>query len=177
MHNPSSATTNDAFTFPVSTPTGTITVPRQGTLRINGQDAKTLLADYDFDGQHLVYSTSELMTHLRQGNQDIALLHGRPGEDGETALSYPSQPTVHVISGAATSTYSAGVLSIDYVHNGLTEVQVSGGGRPALTVAAGRRPDRRHLLAAEHQQRSGSGAWPGTGAHRGCRRFGAGPDR
>jgi beta-galactosidase GanA len=130
MHNPSNATTNDAFTFPV----GSITVPQQGTLRINGQDAKTLLADYDFDGQHLVYSTSELMTHLRQGGQDIALLHGRPGEDGETALSYASAPTVRVLSGAATSTYHAGMLRLNYVHNGLTEVRISGGGRPALTL-------------------------------------------
>ena len=29
MHNPSNATTNDAFTFPVTTPTGKITVPQR----------------------------------------------------------------------------------------------------------------------------------------------------
>ena len=56
--------------------------------RINGQDSKILLADYDMDGQHLVYSTSELMTHLAQGDHDVALLHGRDGEDGETVLRY-----------------------------------------------------------------------------------------
>jgi beta-galactosidase GanA len=136
MHSPSSATTDDAFTFAVDTPAGPVTVPRQGTLRINGQDAKTLLADYDFDGQHLVYSTSELMTHLRQGDRDIALLHGRPGEDGETVLSYATAPTVRVLSGSATAAYdqASGRLRLNYVHSGLTEVRVTGGGRPALTL-------------------------------------------
>jgi hypothetical protein len=39
-------------------------VPQQpGTaLTLEGRDAKMLLADYSFGGQHLVYSTSELMT-------------------------------------------------------------------------------------------------------------------
>ena len=136
MHNPSNATTNDAFTFGLDTPAGRIVVPQQGTLRINGQDAKTLLGDYAFDGQTLVYSTSELMTHLRQGNQDVALLYGRSGENGETVLSYRSAPTVRVLSGPVTSTYnqSNGMLRLDYVHNGLAEVQISGGGRPALTL-------------------------------------------
>jgi beta-galactosidase GanA len=136
MHNPSNATTDDAFTFAVDTPTGPITVPQQGTLRIDGQDAKTLLADYDVDGQHLVYSTSELMTHLRQGDRDVALLHGRPGEDGETVLSYRTAPTVRVLAGSATAAYdpASGQLRLDYVHSGLTEVRVTGGGRPALTL-------------------------------------------
>lgn len=136
MHNPSNATTDDAFTFAVDTPSGPITVPRQGTLRINGQDAKTLLADYDFEGQHLVYSTSELMTHLRTGDQDVVLLHGRAGEDGETALSYPTAPTVRVLSGSATASFdpATGLLRLDYIHSGLTRVRVTGGGRPALTL-------------------------------------------
>jgi hypothetical protein len=58
-----------------------------------------LVADYDTDGQHLVYSTSELMTHLAQGGQDVALLHGRAGEGGETVLRYRSAPTVKVLAG------------------------------------------------------------------------------
>ena len=37
-----------------------------GDAAINGQDAKMLVADYDMDDQHLVYSTSELMTHFVQ---------------------------------------------------------------------------------------------------------------
>ncbi|EWM10322.1 beta-galactosidase, partial [Kutzneria sp. 744] len=60
-HSPSNATTDDTFTFPLSTPDGSFTVPQAGTLRLNGQDAKLLLADLDLAGQHLVYSTSEIM--------------------------------------------------------------------------------------------------------------------
>ncbi|MFD0517955.1 beta-galactosidase [Paractinoplanes durhamensis] len=67
VHNPSNATTDDSFTFPI----GDHTVP----LRLAGQDAKTLVANYEMEGNHLVYSTSEIETHLR----GVALLHGRPG--------------------------------------------------------------------------------------------------
>jgi beta-galactosidase GanA len=136
MHNPSNATTDDSFTFPITTADGTYTVPQQGTLAINGQDAKMLLADYDMDGQHLVYSTSELMTHLVQGAQDVALFYGRDGEDGETVLRYASAPTVKVISGTVNTTFDAstGDLRLDYVHNGLAQVRISGGGRPGLTL-------------------------------------------
>src|SRR5581483_1328426 len=77
-HNPSSATTDDTFTFPLSTVDGTYTVP----LRLAGQDAKLLVADYEMAGAHLVYSTSEIMTHTA----DLALLYGRDGEAGQTVL-------------------------------------------------------------------------------------------
>ena len=56
VHNPSNATTDDAFTFPIETADGSYTVP----LRLTGQDAKTLVANYDLEGNHLVYSTSEI---------------------------------------------------------------------------------------------------------------------
>lgn len=88
MHNPSNAVTNDTFTFPLITSEGIYTVPQNGTLRINGQDAKTFVATYDLERQRLIYSTSEIQTHLRQGDTDIALLYGRDGEEGETVLRY-----------------------------------------------------------------------------------------
>jgi beta-galactosidase GanA len=136
MHNPSSATTDDAFSFPLSTSDGSYPVPQSGTLRINGQDAKTLVADYDFGGQHLVYSTSEIMTHLTQAGKDLALLYGRDGEDGETVLRYVDPPHVKVLVGEVTSSYDAasGDLRLNYTHHGLAEVQITGGDRPQLTL-------------------------------------------
>jgi beta-galactosidase GanA len=136
VHSPSNATTDDSFTFPITTSDGTYTIPQEGTLQLNGQDAKTLVADYGMDGQHLVYSTSELMTHFVQGAGDVALLYGRDGEDGETVLRYASQPRVKVLSGNVSSTYDAstGDLRLDYVHNGLAQVRITGGGRPQLTL-------------------------------------------
>ena len=132
-HNPSSATTDERFTFPIDTADGSYTVP----LRLNGQDAKTLVADYDLEGHHLVYSTSEIETHLRQGAAGVvALLYGRDGEDGETVLRYPARPAVRVLDGAATAAYdpATGDLRLSYTHNGLTRVRITAPDRPALTL-------------------------------------------
>ncbi|RSM36340.1 beta-galactosidase [Amycolatopsis balhimycina DSM 5908] len=132
VHNPPKATTDDAFTFPLSTADGSYTVPQAGTLRLNGQDAKHLVANFDLAGQHLVYSTSEITTSVA----GTVLLNGRPGEDGETTLRYATQPRVDVLSGAATSTWDAanGDLRLNYVHNGLARVRISGGGRAPVTL-------------------------------------------
>src|SRR6185312_5612010 len=136
LHNPSSATTNDTFTFPVVTGDGSYTVPQSGALRINGQDSKMLVADYEMDDQHLVYSTSEIMTHFARSDGDTALLYGRDGENGETVLRYSSEPTVTVLAGSVTSTFddATGDLRLNYTHDGLAQVRITGGGRGALTL-------------------------------------------
>jgi beta-galactosidase GanA len=128
VHNPSSATTDDRFTFPIDTADGSYLA----SLRLNGQDAKTLVADYDLEGHHLVYSTSEIETHL----PGVALLYGRDGEAGETVLRYASAPKVQVLAGAATAAYdpASGDLRLSYTHQGLTQVRVTAAGRPPLTL-------------------------------------------
>ncbi|HEX3830798.1 MAG TPA: beta-galactosidase, partial [Solirubrobacteraceae bacterium] len=136
MHNPSNATTNDSFSMPITTSDGSYTIPQSGTLQINGQDAKVLVADDDLGGQHLVYSTSEIMTHFAQDARDVALLHGRDGEDGETVLRYASEPHVQVLSGSVATTWdpATGDERLDYVHHGLAEVSITGGGRRPLLL-------------------------------------------
>jgi beta-galactosidase GanA len=128
VHNPSSATTDNSFTFPITTADGSYTLP----LRLNGQDAKTIVADYDLEGDHLVYSTSEIETHVR----GVALLHGRDGEAGETVLRYPTSPTVKVLEGTATAAYdqASGDLRLTYTHHGLLRVRITAPDRPALTL-------------------------------------------
>ncbi|HEY4146074.1 beta-galactosidase [Pinirhizobacter sp.] len=105
-------------------------VPQQaGTaLRINGRDSKILLAHYHFGSQELVYSTSEWMTQLSSGGRDIALLHGRNGEDGETVLRYRAAPRVRVLAGQVASHFDAraGTLRLNYRHDGLARVSISG---------------------------------------------------
>jgi len=133
-HNPSSATTSDSFTFPISTPDGAFTA----ALALNGQDAKTLVANWNFGGQHLVYSTSEIETVLRQGSTDLLLVYGRTGEPGQTVLRYTSQPTVTVLAGAVTSAFSNGRLDLQYTHAGLAQVRITGGGRDTLTLLIAR---------------------------------------
>ena len=136
-HNDATATSNDTFQATFTTPDGTYTVPQQSgtTLRLNGRDSKILLADYNFGAQHLVYSTSELLTQTTINNQDIAMLYGRNGEDGETVLHYATQPQVTVLSGSVTSTYANGNLRLNYVHGaGLTQVLIHGGTRDLLLL-------------------------------------------
>ena len=136
MHDPSSATGNDAFVFTLDSADGRYGVPQAGTLRIDGQDSKLLLAAYDLERQRLVYSTSQLQTHLRQGERDIALFHGPSGEDGELVLRYASAPAVKLLNGKVESRYdsSSGDLRLDFVHRGLTRVLITGGGRAPLVL-------------------------------------------
>jgi beta-galactosidase GanA len=132
VHSPSNLATDDSFSFDLATKDGAWTVP----LRLNGQDAKMLLAAYDMERQHLVYSTSEIQTHFRDGERDIALLHGRDGEAGQTVLRYTSAPRVEVLSGQVASQYDekTGDLKLSYVHDGLARVRISGGNRAPLLL-------------------------------------------
>ncbi len=130
------------FTLPVTTPDGSYTVPQTGTLQLNGKDMKVLVAAYSMDSAHLVYTTSHLMTHAPVGDQDVALLASRPGDDGETVLRYPAAatgPAVTVLAGSpVTSSWNpaTGDLLLSYTHSGVTQVRVDPGGRgrPLLLV-------------------------------------------
>ncbi|WP_396595656.1 beta-galactosidase [Brevundimonas sp. R86498] len=137
--NPSNRRGDETISLEIATADGTYAAPQSGVLRIRGQDAKMLLAAYDLERQRLVYSTSELQTHLRQDDQDVALFYGRAGEDGETVLRYTSAPTVEVIEGEVTSVFDAarGDLRLNYVHEGLKRVRISGGGRAPLLLLIG----------------------------------------
>jgi beta-galactosidase len=140
-HADRTATSTDATTITLTGADGTYQIPQQqgAAITLAGRDSKLLLAGYDMDGQHLVYSTSELMTHLQTGDRDVAVLYGRSGQDGETVLRYASQPTVTVLAGQATSTWDAGQggLRLNYTHGALTRILIQGGGRPDLLLLVG----------------------------------------
>ena len=126
-------------------------VPQSGTLTLDGRDSRLLVANYDFGGQDLVYSTSEFMTQQTIGNTDTAVLYDPSGTDGETVLNYTSQPTVTAPGGVqATWDASTGDLRLDYVLGGLQEVQITGGGRSSLL-----------LLIADTN--TAEDFWPGNG--------------
>jgi beta-galactosidase GanA len=111
-------------------------VPQSGSITLDGRDSRLLVANYDFGGQDLVYSTSEIMTQATIGSRDTALLYDPAGTDGETVLNYSSQPTVNVLSGTVRSTWdpASGDLRLDYVHDGLAEVEITGGGTTPLLL-------------------------------------------
>ena len=130
-------------TLPVTAAGGSYTVPQSGALQLDGKDLKVIVADYQMDSAHLVYSTSHLMTHAPVGGQDVAVLASRPGDDGETVLRYPAGgtgPTVSVVGASGvTSSWDAGPgdLRLNYTHQGLTRILVTpAGGRPLLLLLA-----------------------------------------
>ncbi|MEW7847628.1 beta-galactosidase [Massilia aurea] len=134
-HNPTDGKGDAPFSVALTTRDGAYTLASI----LRGQDARMLLAAYDMERQRLVYSTSELQTHLRSGEHDIALLHGRDRMPGETVLRYASEPTVEVLAGQVAAHWDAarGDLVLSYVHDGLARVRISGGGRaPMLLLLA-----------------------------------------
>ena len=134
-HNPSSGRSDDSFTMPIETADGRY----QPTLRLNGYDAKLLVARHDIGRHRLVYSTSELQTQLKSGDADLALLYGRKGEEGETVLRFPSAPRVEVLEGEAEHAFDAakGDLRLAYRHDRLIRLRITGGGRPPLLLLIG----------------------------------------
>ncbi|MCO5998916.1 glycoside hydrolase family 35 protein [Actinoallomurus rhizosphaericola] len=116
-------------------------VPQEpGTsIKLAGRDSKLLVAGYRLGSQDLRYSTSEIMTHGRIGDRDVALLYGRRGEDGETVLHYDAEPSVTVLSGKVRHVWNAGRgdLRLNYTHQGLARVLVTPrGGVPVLLLLA-----------------------------------------
>ncbi len=135
-HSPSNRATDDRFTIGAALPDGQYTLPE---MRLNGFDAKWLVAGVTLGGQRLVYATSELQSHVRVDGGDLLLLYGRTAEAGTTMLRYANAPTVRVIAGDVRSSFDAakGDLRLDYTHGTLARVQISGGGRPPLTLLIG----------------------------------------
>ena len=140
-HADPTSTANASTTISLSTPDGTYPrVPQQpGTaVWIHGRDMKMLVADFSFGQQHLVYSTSELMTQARIGGRDVAVLYGSRGDPGETVLRYRARPTVRHLSGGPVSVRWSGArhdLRLDYRHRGLTRMLIqTRGRRPLLLV-------------------------------------------
>jgi beta-galactosidase GanA len=121
--------TGGSSTLDWTTPDGRYRVP----VAVGARDAQVLVAGYDMGGQRLVWSSSELMTHTR----DVAVLYGRTGTDGSTVLRYSSRPTVKVLAGSVRSSFSGGDLKLDYRHEGLSRVLVTGGGRPPVLLLFG----------------------------------------
>jgi beta-galactosidase GanA len=125
--------TDLSTTLDWSTPDGDYVVP----VRVNGRDAKILVAGYDLGGQRLVWSNSEILTHVTVQDRDVAVLYGRDGEQGSTVLRYSSAPNVQVLEGAVRSSFNGKDLRLDYTHSGLARVLISGGGRPPMLLLLG----------------------------------------
>ncbi|GAA2874550.1 beta-galactosidase [Nonomuraea rubra] len=132
-HADRAATGTDSATLDWAAPDGRYQVPVQ----VKGRDAHVLVAGYDLGGQRLAVSTSEIMTHAAIGGRDVAVLYGTAGSPGATVLRYSSQPSVKVLEGAVRAAYGGGELRLDYAHDGLARVLVTGGGRRPMLLLIG----------------------------------------
>jgi hypothetical protein len=129
-HKPSNKQSDDTFSITAELPDGPYTLP---PMRLNGFDAKWLVAGVNLGGQRLVWSTSELQTHIARDGDDVVLLSGRTNESGSTALRYSSEPRVTVLAGTVRSSFDAnrGDLRLDYTHG---ELYQRWGTRAAHTI-------------------------------------------
>lgn len=132
-HADSTAGGDAKTAFPLELPEGSY----RANVALSGADFKILVASYSLARQRLVYSTSEIMTHVELGERgDVALLHGRTGEASETVLRYGAEPRVEVLAGEVKSSWDPqrGDLRLAYSHRGLSRVRISEGGRPPLEL-------------------------------------------
>ncbi len=121
---------SDRVTLALSGPDGAYArVPQQpGTaIALHGEDSKLLVAGLTLHETRLVYSTSEVVTDVRDNRRQILLLRGRTGEDGETVLRYQRRPIVEVQSGIVHVQWDSrrGDLRLNYRHQGLTRVLIT----------------------------------------------------
>ena len=139
LRNDSSSTVS-SVTLPVTTSAGALTVPASGGMRFPGKDMKVLITGIKLGRRTLLYSTAQPMYQATIGNQDLAVFTGRSGDPVEIMLTASSNPTVTVLGGSATSTYSSsgGRLRINATLSGLTRTLINfgDGAAPLLLLLA-----------------------------------------
>jgi hypothetical protein len=95
-------------------------VPVEDNIAIHGRDSKILPANLNFLNQHVIYSTSEILTWGTIDEVDYLVLHGLSGESAEISLSVKGsqKPTVKVGSGSVKSTISSSSIRLNFKYNG-----------------------------------------------------------
>jgi beta-galactosidase GanA len=137
-HNDASSKVDDKMHLTINSPDGNYTVPQKAdsSIEINGQESKVLISNYDIGSQHLVYSTSELMTTTTNGNRDTAIFYAKQGQEGETVLRYQTEPKVTVLSGVVSTDWdqNSGDLRLNYKHDGEAKVLIRNGDHEFLLL-------------------------------------------
>ncbi|KAI0845092.1 glycoside hydrolase family 35 protein [Daldinia vernicosa] len=97
--------------YKVKLPTsqGTLTIPRTSqSLSLNGRDSKIIVTDYDVQGTRLLYSTADVFTHLKQGNQTVLILYAGADERNEFTIEAPLSSQVNKIEGDQSYSVTSG---------------------------------------------------------------------
>jgi hypothetical protein len=76
------------YTITLPTSQGNLTIPQLGgKLSLNGRDSKFHVTDYDVGGVNLLYSTAEIFTWKKYGDERVLVVYGGPNEEHELAVS------------------------------------------------------------------------------------------
>ncbi|KAI8072326.1 glycoside hydrolase superfamily [Gongronella butleri] len=119
-----------------------VNIPQQKdtSIILHGRDAKILPANIRFLGQHLVYSTSEVLTWGNIDGTDYFVVYGAAGDDGEIVLSYVNDTAPAVsfndkrING--TSTFDNHQLRLNYAVQGVSAIQITNVTQPLTVLVA-----------------------------------------
>lgn len=83
------------YKLKVPTSAGDLTIPQLGgSLTLSGRDSKIHVVDYDVAGTNILYSTAEVFTWKKFGNEKVLVLYGGPGEHHELAVSGKTSASV-----------------------------------------------------------------------------------
>ncbi|XXH04540.1 hypothetical protein Hte_010957 [Hypoxylon texense] len=100
-HTNYSSLASTKYRMKLPTSRGIVPIPEtNGTLTLNGRDSKMMVTDYDVQGTRLLYSTADIFTHLKHGDDTILILYAGAGERNEFVLEGLSGQ-VNTIKGAA----------------------------------------------------------------------------
>ncbi|OZJ04706.1 hypothetical protein BZG36_02538 [Bifiguratus adelaidae] len=107
----------DNFDFKLNIDNSTA-IPVQDTIAIHGRDSKLLSVNLQFLDQHILYSTSEVLTWGTIDDVDYLVLHGLEGEDAEISLRTDgaSHVKVHVGSGSVNYTLEKNSVRLNIRH-------------------------------------------------------------
>ncbi|KAL9713437.1 hypothetical protein Ac2012v2_003047 [Leucoagaricus gongylophorus] len=126
-HNDSTSLALTTTQLTVRTSAGTINVPQNEVITLNGREAKFLVTDYVFgrSKSRILYSTAEFDTHLYSSVDDVdyLLLYSPGGQTGETVFTFSSAPTVSAPPNVF-SNFTDGSLILHYTLTGIQFVTI-----------------------------------------------------
>ncbi|CAL1714365.1 unnamed protein product [Somion occarium] len=120
-HDDATSTALTSTRLNVSTSAGTLLIPQNGSLVLDGRESKIIVTDYTFGTSktNILYCTTEIMTWTTIDNQDYIILYASPGQTGETVFNFVSTPTVDLSNAPGViSKISGNHLTLNYMLQG-----------------------------------------------------------